>query len=804
MKTLRKSRAAKITAFILALLFGALFTADIAFALVLYQNNLYSANERSFKNKMFSRLAESTINEVINYFDCRQSYLSASNDSRDYWESEMSLYKSKYASDSSNIFFTVSDDSGNVVLDNAPERGKTEYTFSRKFTRTVYTDSFGNSFVVTPNSSAFSDGVPTQPDITQRESREEENPDQENVSTMMPEEPEYDSETEYHDTTELTAKKTAPSESFLADKYSSPEASVKTESSGSYIMVEMWWTDDRSLDGKYLFSSQDGLNGQIYSFCSDDFIGRRQDGDITPMVYFQSDYTVSPSGYVVTAANDGSDVPEGLSAKNVQYTVTVNIPDELPESDIYRFVSRAVSFGVAYRNVLIPVSVIYLLLLIVCVVFVFCSAGFTATAEVPFAGGIHRIPFDIVTAIYLILGFLCVTATYEFLYDLSTNQTDYSIFAFATAYAFCVLSFLYLESLAVRIRSHTVFSNTLLSSFIRLIRKLMKTSGLLGKAVLIYLAELIIIALAVIFAATIDNIVIPAILGAIILFPLTLAGIYEFNVVLEGAKRFSNGDISTRIREKLLFGPFKSLANNLNSINDAVNNAVSARVKSESMKTELITNVSHDLKTPLTSIVNYIDLLKKLDIDDPNAKEYIEVIDRQSQRLKKLTVDIVEASKAATGNIELHPEKLDLCVMLSQMDGEYCDRLDQNALSLIINLPDTPTYVNVDGRLLWRVFDNIINNVCKYSLPGTRVYLSLSKENGVVTATLRNISKNELNIAPEELTERFVRGDSSRNTEGSGLGLSIASSLTELMGGKFKITIDGDLFKVSLSFPAAQ
>ena len=219
------------------------------------------------------------------------------------------------------------------------------------------------------------------------------------------------------------------------------------------------------------------------------------------------------------------------------------------------------------------------------------------------------------------------------------------------------------------------------------------------------------------------------------------------------------------------------------------------------MKTELITNVSHDIKTPLTSIINYANLIGTTDPSDPKLGEYSEVIVRQSEKLKRLIEDLVEASKASTGNLEIVPSPLDCCTFVSQTAGEFKEKLDSANLTLITNVPDEKVMIMADGRHMMRVYDNLMNNICKYSMPGTRVYISLNVVSGQAVTVFRNTSSAELNISPEELVERFVRGDQSRNTEGNGLGLSIAQSMTELQGGKFKVEIDGDLFKVTLSFP---
>lgn len=245
----------------------------------------------------------------------------------------------------------------------------------------------------------------------------------------------------------------------------------------------------------------------------------------------------------------------------------------------------------------------------------------------------------------------------------------------------------------------------------------------------------------------------------------------------------------------------KEHAEQLNDLGSAINSAVEERMKSERMKAELITNVSHDLKTPLTSIINYVDLLKKEDIPNEKAHEYIGVLDRKSQRLKKLTEDLVEASKASTGALNVERERLGVTQLVSQALGEYSEKLSAAGLTPVVTLPEEEVFVYADGRHFWRILDNLMGNCVKYAMPGTRVYLDVAAWDGRVTLLLKNISATQLNVAPEQLMERFVRGDESRTTEGSGLGLSIARSLTELQDGAFRVEVDGDLFKAVVSFP---
>ncbi len=274
-----------------------------------------------------------------------------------------------------------------------------------------------------------------------------------------------------------------------------------------------------------------------------------------------------------------------------------------------------------------------------------------------------------------------------------------------------------------------------------------------------------------------------------------------FTSLQKQAKSIAEGNLEEKIDTKYLAGPLKEHGEQLNRISDGLNTAVNERTNSERMKTELITNVSHDIKTPLTSIINYVDLLSKEPELPETAQEYLLVLQRQSARLKKLTDDIVEASKASSGALIIHPSPCDLGVLLEQTAGEYQEKTADCNLTVLLSKPEEPVTVFADGQRLWRVFDNLMNNICKYALPGTRVYLDLTETPEQAVVTFRNISKDPLNIRPEELTERFVRGDQSRNSEGSGLGLAIARSLVELQHGTFDITIDADLFKITVTFP---
>lgn len=272
---------------------------------------------------------------------------------------------------------------------------------------------------------------------------------------------------------------------------------------------------------------------------------------------------------------------------------------------------------------------------------------------------------------------------------------------------------------------------------------------------------------------------------------------------LKGAvETMANGDFDARVDTTGLYGEFRRYGEHLNAISDGMSIAIEQHTKSERMKTELITNVSHDIKTPLTSILNYVDLLQHTQNETERA-QYLEVLHRQATRLKKLTEDLVEASKAATGNIQTELVPTDVLESLNQAVGEYTERLEAAGLTLVARFLDYGLCILADGRLLWRVLDNLLGNICKYAMPGTRVYLTVEEREKTVSIQLKNISRQQLNISPDELMERFVRGDSARSTEGSGLGLNIAKSLTELQHGRFRLELDGDLFKVDVELPKA-
>ena len=272
-------------------------------------------------------------------------------------------------------------------------------------------------------------------------------------------------------------------------------------------------------------------------------------------------------------------------------------------------------------------------------------------------------------------------------------------------------------------------------------------------------------------------------------------------VIFYGLGQLAAGHLDYKIDSTDLIGETREMAEAVNHVGEGLSKAVQETVKSERLKADLITNVSHDIKTPLTSIINYVDLIKRENIQNEKVEGYIQVLDKKSQRLKQLTEDLVEASKISSGNIVLDMRPIQLGELVLQTNGEFEEKFTAKELTLICDIPQQPVTIMADGRRMWRVLENLYNNVVKYAMPKTRVYVELREEDARKIFEIKNISVNPLNVKPEELTQRFVRGDVSRTTEGSGLGLSIASNLVKMQNGTFEIKVDGDLFKIIISFP---
>ena len=438
----------------------------------------------------------------------------------------------------------------------------------------------------------------------------------------------------------------------------------------------------------------------------------------------------------------------------------------------------------------------------------FISAGHVKGEEGIHLSWFDKIPFDVV----LLGSCICIPLLLECLFSLIdvfpsiVSDYSYAIFPVSCIELICLSIYFCIVTLIVRIKSHTLLKNNLC---VKLFIYIKEKVQLFFENILIIPKWWLVLVLCgygigIFMQMTMLDYTGP--IGVFFLGVEVIACIFMLLcgrdgwILLKTSKELSNGNLEYRIKEielNRMRGPFYEMGKNFMNIGEAMETAVSEKMKSERMKTELITNVSHDLKTPLTSIINYVDLLKREHTPEME-KEYLEILDKQSQRLKRLTEDVVEASKASSGSITVNMIDIDVQEILDQTQAEYEDKMQSAKLKVIVHNEAEHIKVKADGRLLWRVFRNLLSNICKYSLPGTRVYINVVEKADTIIIEFKNTSREELNISANELKERFVRGDSSRHVEGSGLGLSIVESLMKLMHGSCEIFIDGDLFKTNI------
>ncbi len=495
-------------------------------------------------------------------------------------------------------------------------------------------------------------------------------------------------------------------------------------------------------------------------------------------------------------------------------TVTVYLPDTLTVEDEFYFVSRVISVVYALRYWVFAIGAAALIGVIACFVFLLCASGRKNGFSEPQPGWGTWVPLDVLTVGTMIasIALLSVCDDAPYFYSAVKRVLVYA----ACALALLVLCTGWCMSFALRVKLGSWWKNTLIyrvlafvkraaGRSIELARTLLSGLPLVWKTAAVYLGIAFLDAV-VSFGSwgEYDNLLIWLFFKNVVLFPLALFVALMLRKLQQSARALAEGDLEQGVDTERLFGDFKRSAEDLGRIGEGMTAAVEQRIRSERMKTELITNVSHDLKTPLTSIINYSDLIEKEPVGSEKIEEYAGVLHRQSERLKRLVEDLVEASRASTGDLEMQLAPCELGVLLTQAAGEYEERLKQSRLQLVLRKPEEEIHIMADGRRLWRVFDNLMGNICKYAQPDTRVYLTLEERGGKAEISFKNMSREPLDLGAEELMERFVRGDQSRHSEGNGLGLSIARSLTELQNGTLELTVDGDLFKVVLSFPVIQ
>ena len=497
------------------------------------------------------------------------------------------------------------------------------------------------------------------------------------------------------------------------------------------------------------------------------------------------------------------------------YTVIVQLSPYQGMEDKWQILE--VLYADRYR--LIVLASVSLLLFAACLVYLCWAAGRSTDSTERRPGGLNRLPLDVYTGILAGMGFLVIFLGVELIEELYADAMEQSVLIvgsmLAAVLSLLVVGFLFALSAQLKTKGGYWWRNSLIGRLLLLLYKGIRRClgwiyrmiclipvvwrlALIGSGIGFFLFIVLTI------AHQTSDILWDLGIAVIPFSYLILLGYlcYAYGTLLKGVRRMKQGTLSHKIDTRFLFGSFREFARGLNAISDAAAIAAEKQLRSERMKTELITNVSHDIKTPLTSIINYVDLLQKPHGEQEQA-QYLEVLSRQSGRLKKLVEDLMEMSKASTGNIRTVIMPLDAVEAVNQALGEFSEKLTAASLIPVLDVPEEPVSMLADSRLVWRVLSNLLSNAVKYALPGTRLYISVCRHKQHVIISIKNISREQLGIRAEELMERFVRGDASRNTEGSGLGLNIAKSLMELQKGQLKLLVDGDLFKVTLVFPEA-
>ena len=552
------------------------------------------------------------------------------------------------------------------------------------------------------------------------------------------------------------------------------------------------WAEDDTVSRNLLRDRYDPLTSNIYFKLTD-----KDTGEIlfSTGALNKDDYSGKASAYyqqdMSTSLSDGSDV-------TVVYQAYLKSP--LAPRDSALYVMTWVERLINARYLLIVLAVFLLAVCLFLFIFLLCAMGHKEGVDGIYQCWLNKIPLDLFLALLVLLFFAWATFLSDIWY---IDFWYYILLAFGAA----ALALTLVLSVAGRAKAPGFFRNTVIYKLFLLIFRTLGRIPMVWGTMLIWVCWCFVDLYFSFSNSYYYDSLLPAfwVISRAVLTIVILYLASSLRLLQKEGQAIADGQTDYKGKPIPRWLPaLKKHEENLQSIQLGIQKAVDEQTRAERMKTELITNVSHDIKTPLTSIVNYVDLLEKEDIQPEKAKEYVDVLNRQAARLKKLTEDLVEASKASSGSLPVHLAPTDVNVLLSQLAGDYLEKLEDAQLEPIFRPAPSQPVIQADGQLLSRVLGNLFSNICKYAMPGTRVYFESAADENTVSLTFKNISKYELNIPAEELMARFVRGDRSRHTEGSGLGLSIAQSLTELQGGTFRLEIDGDLFKAVVTFPREQ
>ncbi len=596
---------------------------------------------------------------------------------------------------------------------------------------------------------------------------------------------------------------------FEADFYSKKEDQIFYNVAGKFV-----YNDIFNEFGLYLSASDDGIledNGNLVFEIIDangNVVARSSSAtEVEDWQYEYYFYNYGENGY------EGYYNIEDKESAGDYYIIKSAIAKPFQANDKYSFISKSISllYGLRYTIYLLA------LLLLIVDVYSFVSLinviGYNNEDDKLYTNPLNKIPFDLILVIAAIFGIISILIPdYAGLFSGIEHIGILIIYVIVVSIIDLAIIMGLILTFVSRLKTKTLIKNIMTYQIVMILKKILLFGLRIMKAIVNGIISLI-VAIPIVWKTVVittsvllldaifHNIIEYNLIKFIVFIPLVIYLAINMKQLKDGAEKLANGDLSWKIDTKHLVLDFKEHGENLNQVSKGMAIAVEERLKSERMKTELITNVSHDIKTPLTSIINYASLISEEDTENLKIKEYSEVLVRQSNRLERLIEDLVEASKASTGNLEVNLVPCDANVFLTQVSGEYTQKLENSKLTLVVKQSDEEILIMADGRRMWRIFDNLMNNVCKYAQPETRVYLSIEKSDGNAVITFKNTSKEQLDMSEDDLMERFTRGDHSRNTEGNGLGLSIAKSLSELQNGSLKLEIDGDLFKAILKFP---
>lgn len=737
--------------------------------------------------------------------------VSANNDYYyEYYAGDINYYRDRFDPTCTNLRFYVTDADGSVILSNDSSYGKnTELLGKTSMSVPYYSEE--QDYQV---GHVFKDYAALQQADMSSFLR---NPDEFQVWYFT----DSDVQRAYQEGVEITSA----SGSYTTELYFESEASAMAYDYYSEFGDQVTWEIVQTDRGENAFTGTSPVregyktdsNG-IPAYTADDPLSaqmpvksiitafRSEEGEST--VSIAEYYRMKAAGFHVTATNptleqrlsEGLDVTiTGKKYTQSVATATVWLPAGLPVDDSIRSNYAIFSLLRGKAEIIIAAMFFFAIATVISAIAMCSAAGHTDGTDTIVVPTFHRLPYGIFWILPILSFFLGGFVLRE-LWNMTSVWRIQTIFAAGIVLSIAVTSVLWLYTTAVRMKSGTFWSSfgvvRLMRSGFGLLRHKTLTCVLTAVG---FTALLLMNGIAGLSGEAF--IVLPMLGIDLLALLLVLYCIYSYFTLHQHMRQISLGNFQPERYVIPLAGDFLSFDSELNTLTDSVGEMVARQMKAEHLRTELITNVSHDLKTPLTSIVNYVDLLSREPIQSEEAQEYLEVLRRQAARLKKLTTDLVEASKASTGNLTVEMQTTNVQVLLDQFGGEYEEKLRQSDLELVLGLPDPSVYILADGRLIMRVFDNLLNNACKYAMKGTRVYLDAFADAQTVTITMKNVSAAPLNVSPDELMERFVRGDSSRHTEGSGLGLSIARDLTALQGGTLSLHTDGDLFKAMLTFP---